>query len=204
MRACSLSHTHFVFACSKPDLGWCHMQLLRSWQTVSAPQHGALWSSCQADWQVNDTNESQPSHPLGARHWVTASKQPERASLNLKVISLTRSLFFLFLHRASLFLLSSWPPLRLPLLGSLSSSHPLFKRASLFFFPLRGDTVGIFSLPLKASVFFHCLSSSPLFLPFTLSVTALCCFLSLCHRVLRSSLTASQSKLGWKVFKTES
>lgn len=86
---CFLSHTQtqVFYPCSEPDLGWCHMQLLRGWQTVSAPQHEALWSPCQADWQVNDTNESQPSLPLGARHWVTASKQPERASLNLKVIS---------------------------------------------------------------------------------------------------------------------
>lgn len=91
---CSSSHTLFVRTCSKPDLEWCHTQLLPGWQTVSAPQHGALWSACRADWQVNDTNESQPSLPHGAGHWVTASKHPERASLNLKVISSTHSFSF--------------------------------------------------------------------------------------------------------------
>lgn len=174
--------THALCACSKPDLGWCHMQLLRGWRTVSAPQHGALWSACQADWQVNDTNESQPSLPLWARHWVAASKQPKRASLNLKVISLPHSLS-LFLHCSSLFLLLLGLPF---LLLSLALSHllTLFSNKSLsLFFSLHG----YFSLALKASVYFHYLSSSPLFLPFTLSVTAQCCFLALCHQDLRSS-----------------
>lgn len=115
-----LSHAQFASACFEPDLGWCHMQLPGGWQTVSAPQHGALWSPCQADWQVNDTNENQQSLLLGARRWVTASKQPERASLNLKVISLTHSFFFAFSFLA-LFLLFS---IGLPFLCfSLASSH---------------------------------------------------------------------------------
>lgn len=53
----------FVIWTVLPDLRWCHLQLLHGWQTASAPQHGALWFACQADWQVNDTNESQPSLP---------------------------------------------------------------------------------------------------------------------------------------------
>lgn len=182
MRICSSSHAQFVSACSKPDLGWCHVQLLRGWQTVSAPQHEALWSACQADGQVNDTNESQPSLPLGARHWVTASKQPERVSLNLKVISLTLSFFFFSASHSFYFCLASVTA------SSLSLSPHLFQKPSLF---LSFFLCGYFSCPLKASVFFHCLSSSPLFLPFTLSVTTLCCFLSPCHRLLRNSLTAS-------------
>ena len=194
MCACSLSHEQFVYASTKPDLGWCHMQLLCGWQTVSAPQHGALWFACQADWQVNDTNESQPSLPLGARHWVTACKQPKRVSLNLKVIYLANSLW-LFLLRASLFLL----PLGLPILSLslwlLFIFSPSFQ-VTLFL----SVSVGIFRFHWRPLSFFNSLPSSPLFLPFTLSVTALCCFLSLFHQLLRSSLTASQSKFGWKVF----
>lgn len=66
-QSCALCPAHFAYACSKPDLGWCHVQLLQGWQTASAPQHEALWSSCQADRQVNDTNENQPFLPQGAK-----------------------------------------------------------------------------------------------------------------------------------------
>lgn len=84
--SCALCLTRFAYACSKPDLGWCHVQLLQGWQTVSAPQHGALWSSCQADRQVNDTNENQPFLPprIQNTEWQPVSSQT--VSLNLKVI----------------------------------------------------------------------------------------------------------------------
>lgn len=88
----------------------------------------------------------------------------------------------------------SWPPIPFASLWlSPVISASFQKKVSLFY-----ALCGYFSLPLRASVFFHCLSTSPLFLPFTLSVTALCCFLSLCHWVLRSCLTASQLCLSLK------
>lgn len=77
--------------CSNPYHWVMSSQLLGGWQTVSAPQHEALWFACQPDWQVNETSQGLPSLPLGDWDWVTASEQPERASLNLKVISLTLS-----------------------------------------------------------------------------------------------------------------
>lgn len=192
-----VTHAQFVYARSKPDLGWCHVQLLCGWQTVSAPQHGALWSACQPDRQVNDTNESQPSLPLGARHWVTASKQPKRAYLNLKVISLTLSL-----SRPSLFLrLLGLSFLFLSLALSLASSASFQKSLFLSFFL----ALWVFS----ASTEGLCLFSLSLLLP------SLSPFHSICHCLVLFSITVSpslkeqldclsvlslKSKRGWKVF----
>lgn len=177
--SCALGLTHFAYARSKPDLGWCHVQLLQGWQTVSAPQHGALWSSCQADRQVNDTNENQPFLPQGAKNteWQPVSSQT--VSLNLKVISSSHT----FTSFALCVTLPFWPlfPLHLLLFIFLFSTKTSFSFASL----------ALFSPPLKAPAFFLCLSSS-LFLSLTLSVTALLCVLSPCHQVFRGSLTASQ------------
>lgn len=200
MRVCSLSHT--VYACSKPDLGWCHVQLLRGWQTVSAPQHGALWSACQADWQVNDTNESQPSLPLGARHWVTASKQPERVSLNLKVISLTHSLS-LSLHYSLALSPSSWPPLPFSSLWLPLVFSPSFQTSR--------------SLSFSSSIhgYFFTSTEGLCFFSLSLLLPSLSPFHSVCHRSVLFSITVSQSlkeqldclsvlplsqNLGWKVF----
>lgn len=65
------------------------------------------------------------------------------------------------------------------LVFSPSFQTPLFLSLSVGIF--------FFLLPLKASVFFNCLPSAPFFLPFLLSVIALCCFLSPCHQLLRKS-----------------
>lgn len=176
MRVWFLSHAQFAYACFKPDIRWCHMQLLRGWQTVSAPQHGALWSACQADWQVNDTNENQQSLPLGARRWVTASKQPERVSLNLKVISLTRSLL-LSLFWVSVFLLFPLASLSFAFFWLLYFSPPF--QANLFLFL----SVGIFHFKWRFLSFLNCLQSPPSLSIFLLPVIASCCLLSLCHRL---------------------
>lgn len=66
------------------------------------------------------------------------------------------------------------------LVFSPSFQTPLFLSLSV-------GSVFFFLLPLKASVFFNCLPSAPFFLPFLLSVTALCCFLSPSHQLLRKS-----------------
>lgn len=179
---------------SKPDLGWCHMQLLHAWQTVSTPQHGALWSACQTDGQVNDTNENQPSLPLEAKHWVTASKQPKSVCEPESNWFYSLFLFFCSSRPSFSFLLA---PL-LPLFGSLWSSQHLFRNLSLSF------SLAVFLHHWRPLFFFHCLPSSPVFLPVTLSVTSLCCFLSLCHQALRGRLTASPVKTGRKTAKKES
>lgn len=176
--SCALGLVQSAYARSKPDLGWCHVQLLQGWQTVSAPQHGALWSSCQADRQVNDTNENQPFLPQGAKNteWQPVSSQT--VSLNLKVISLSHT----FTSFALCVTLSIWPlfPLHLPLFIYL-----FFLQKHLSFwllFPLHWRPLPSFNV------------SPPLsfFLSLTLSVTALLCVLSPCHQVFWGSLTASQ------------
>lgn len=171
--SCALGLTHFAYVCSKPDLGWCHVQLLQGWQTVSAPQHGALWSSCQADRQVNDTNENQPFLPQGAKNteWQPVSSQT--VSLNLKVISSS--------HTFTSFALC----VTLPFL-------PLFPLHLLFIFLFSTKTsfsfasLALFSPPLKAPAFFLCLSSS-LFLSFPDSV---------CHHSALRSIPMSPSLSG--------
>lgn len=191
----SLSHTQFVYACFKPDLGWCHMQLLHGWQTVSAPQHGALWSACQADRQVNDTNENQPSLPLGARHWVTASKQPK--SVSEPESNLFNSLFLFFCttrHSFSFFLAFLFLSLALPRPRSLFSKKSLFLFRWVFF----PSTEGL------------CLFSLPLLLPSLSPLDSVChCSVlfsipvspSLKERLDCLSGLSLKSKLGWKVCK---
>lgn len=172
----SLSHTEFVYACFKPDLGWCHMQLLHGWQTVSAPQHGALWSACQADRQVNDTNENQPSLPLGARHWVTASKQPK--SVSEPESNPFNSLFLFFCtsrHSFSFFLASpSSSSLWLSLVLAASFQKSLsFLSFSVGIFPLHWRPLSFFTasppplsfspwlcLSLLCAVFYPCVTKS--------------------------------------------
>lgn len=77
----------------------------------------------------------------------------QRASLNLKVISLTRS-FSLSALLVPLLLLLGLSLHFLALALSLSCLLNAFSKIAFF--------SGYFSPPLKASVFFHCLSSSPL------------------------------------------
>lgn len=192
-----LCHTHVLcMHAPKPDLGWCHVQLLRGWRTVSAPQHGALWSACQADWQVNDTNENQRSLPPGVRHWVTASKQPEKASLNLKVISLTRSFFLFFFSMLS----CTFPSASTSFASFLASSN----RLTLFSSPS-------FSFPLCGYFFLSCFHWRPLSYltvshpppSFSLSFCPSSLWAAFDHRVTNSqgkALTyASPSKMRWKV-----
>ena len=107
---------------------------------------------------------------------MAASKQPERASLNLKVISLTHSLS-LFLHCSLLFFLILAFPF--PLFGCLSSSHPLFRQVSLFFSP-------------SPWVFFTCTEGLCLF-SLSLLLPSLSPFHSVCHCSVLFSSTASQS-----------
>lgn len=139
--SCAVGLAHFAYARSKPDLGWCHVQLLQGWQTVSAPQHGALWSSCQADRQVNDTNENQPFLPQGAKNteWQPVSSQT--VSLNLKVISSSHT----FTSFALCVTLAFWPLFPLHLLFIF-----LFSTQTSFSFAY----LALFSPPLKAPAFF--------------------------------------------------
>lgn len=96
---------------------------------------------------------------------MTASKQPESAALNLKVIALTLS-FFLFLGTAS-----GSRPSSFSLWLSSHLLSPLSKKVSLSF------SYGVF--PLKASVFFP-LPSFP-------------GFHSVCHGCVLFSITLSLS-----------
>lgn len=73
---------------SRPMMSW---QLPTGWRTASAAQHGALWSPCQKDWQLNGTKERPAALPLGTLPSLMDRKQRERLSLNLK-----RILFFFF------------------------------------------------------------------------------------------------------------
>lgn len=144
---------------------------------------------------------SRPSPEEPGMEWQPVCSQ--RASLNLKVISLTRSfslsaLLVPLLLLLGLFLLF----LALALSLSLPLSCLLNAFSEISFFS------GYFLPPLKASVFFHCLSSSPLS---PLDSVCHCSVLfsipvspSLKEQLDCLSRLSLKSELGWKVCKAVS